>query len=98
MLPRLEKIRAASPPDISRYEFALDQAIDATRDSFELAGEDLRSRTTDVEKRAKKELDEREELMRPEEVAAKRAAEKKEVEQKKKAPTLRRKGEVVKEK
>jgi hypothetical protein len=36
-------------------------------------------------------------LMNPEEVKAKRETEKKEAEQKKKVPTLRRKGEVVKE-
>ena len=36
-------------------------------------------------------------MMKPEEVAAKRQEEKKEIETKRKAPTLRRKGEVVKE-
>jgi hypothetical protein len=97
MLPRLEKIRASEPKDISRYEFALDQAIETTRDSFELAGEDLGRRTTDVEARVKKEREELEETMRPEEVEAKRTQEKKETEQKKKVPTLRRKGEVVKD-
>jgi hypothetical protein len=49
-----------------------------------------------VQVRAKKEVDEREAMMRPEEVAAKRQEEKKEAEAKRKVPTLRRKGEVVK--
>lgn len=96
LLARLEKIRETKPKDISRYEFALDQAIDATRDSAELAASDLGKRTADVETRVKKEVAEREESMRPEDVKAKREVEKKEVESKRKVPTLRRKGEVAK--
>jgi hypothetical protein len=96
MLARLEKVRESQPKDIARYEFALDQAIETTRDSAELAAEDLQKRSTDVQVRAKKEVDEREAMMRPEEVAAKRQEEKKEAEAKRKVPTLRRKGEVVK--
>jgi hypothetical protein len=97
MLTKLEKVRESEPKDISRYQFALDQAIDTTRDSAELAQEDLQKRSTDVQVKAKKELDEREAIMKPEEVAAKRQEEKKAAETKRKAPTLRRKGEVVKE-
>jgi hypothetical protein len=97
MLPTLEKVRDSNPSDIQRYQFALDQAIEATEDSIDLADDDLRTRTIDVQSRAKKEREEREGMMRPEDVKAKREAEKKETEQKKKAPTLRRKGEVVKE-
>lgn len=97
MLAKLEKVREAEPKDISRYEFVLDQAIETTHDSAELAQEDLQKRTTDVQAKAKKEVSEREAMMRPEEVAAKRQEEKKQAETKKKAPTLRRKGEVVKE-
>ena len=97
MAERQEKIRATEPKDIARYEFALDQAIETTKDSAELAAEDLQKRSTDVQVRAKKEIDEREAMMRPEEVAAKRQEEKKEVETKRKVPTLRRKGEVAKE-
>lgn len=96
LLARLEKIREAKPKDVSRYEFALDQAIDATRDSAELAAVDLGKRTADVETRVKKEVSEREEMMNPEDVKAKREVEKKETETKRKAPTLRRKGEVAK--
>jgi hypothetical protein len=96
MLARLETVRESQPKDIARYEFALDQAIETTRDSAELAAEDLQKRSTDVQVRAKKEVDEREAMMRPEEVAAKRQEEKKEAEAKRKVPTLRRKGEVVK--
>jgi hypothetical protein len=97
MLPTLEKVRDSNPPDIQRYHFALDQAIETTEDSIELANDDLRTRTIEVQSRAKKDREQLEEMMRPEDVKAKREAEKKETEQKKKAPTLRRKGEVVKE-
>jgi hypothetical protein len=97
MLAILEKVRDAEPKDIARYEFVLDQAIDTTRDSAELAQEDLQKRSTDVQDRATKEIQEREAMMRPEEVAAKRQEEKKAAETKRKVPTLRRKGEVVKE-
>lgn len=97
MLPALEKISASNPKDIGRYQFVLDQAIETTKDSAELAGIDLKDRTVSVETKVKKDKAELEALMNPEEVKAKREAEKKEVEQKKKVPTLRRKGEVVKE-
>jgi hypothetical protein len=97
MLARLEKLRESNPKDIGRYQFALDQAIDTTRDSFELASADLQQRSTDVQGRVKREVEQREEMMRPEDVKAKRAAEQKETEQKRKVPTLRRKGEAPKE-
>ena len=97
MLAKLEKVRELAPKDMARYEFALDQAIETTRDSAELAMSDLQKRSTDVQVKAKKEIDEREAMMKPEEVAAKRQEEKKEAETKRKAPTLRRKGEVAKE-
>ena len=98
MLAVLEKIHESSPKDIGRYQFVLDQAIETTRDSAELAAADLKGRTINIESKAKKEREELEALMNPEEVKAKRAAEKKEAESAKKAPTLRRKGEVVKPK
>jgi hypothetical protein len=98
MLAALEKVAAGRPADLERYKFALDQAIETTRDSLELAVEDLKDRAADVQAKDAKEQKERESLMRPEEVRSKRAAEKKETEEKKKAPTLRRPGESAKEK
>jgi len=70
----------------------------ATQDSLELAQEDLKTRAAGVISRERKEKQDREAAMRPEEVESRRAAEKKEVEQKKKVPTLRRPGEVQKDK
>ena len=96
MLAALEKIQESNPKDIGRYQFVLDQAIETTRDSSELAAADLKGRTVTIETKAKKDREELETLMNPEEVKAKREAEKKEAQAAKKAPTLRRKGEVVK--
>jgi hypothetical protein len=97
MLAGLEKIKEANPKDIGRYQFVLDNALETTKDSVELAAQDLKSRSTNVEAKAARQKEELEALMNPEEVKAKREAEKKEAATKKKAPTLRRKGEVAKE-
>jgi hypothetical protein len=97
MLPRLEKIRESAPRDIARYEFALDNAIETTRDSGELAERDVNTRSAEIQTKVRKDIDQREASMRPEEVKAKRAEEKKTEETKRKVPTLRRKGEAVKE-
>ncbi len=94
MADALEKLRDSKPTDIARFDFALDQAIDTTRDSAELAGQDLKGRTTEVLAKEKKEREERLANMRPEEVKAKKETEVKEAEVKRKVPTLRRKGEL----
>jgi hypothetical protein len=96
MSAQLEKIRDSQPKDLARYQFVLDQAIDTTKDSQEMAGQDLKERSHEVAVREKQEKKERESMMDERQLEAKRAEEKKEVEQKKKVPTLRRKGEVVK--
>lgn len=97
MLAQLEKIRDSEPKDLERYKFALDQAIETTKDSQEMAMQDLKDRAHEVAAREKESKKERESLMDERTLEAKKAEEKKEVEQKKKVPTLRRKGEVVKD-
>jgi hypothetical protein len=94
MLEQLKKIRDAKPKDIARYEFALDQAIETTQDSLELGEQDLKERAHEVIAREAQEKKEREAIMRPEDLKARQEFEKKETEQKRKAPTLRRKGEL----
>jgi peptidoglycan hydrolase CwlO-like protein len=96
LLAALEKIEQSKPKDLARYEFALQQAIETTRDSLEMSQEDLKSRARSVLEREARERRERESLMQPKELEEKRAQEKKEAEQKKKVPTLRRKGETPK--
>lgn len=94
MLAQLEKVRDAQPKDIARYRFVLEQAIETTRDSQEMAMQDLTGRAQEVVAKEQQIKQQREELMDVRTLEAKRAEEKKEVEQTRKAPTLRRKGEV----
>ncbi len=93
----LRKIEESKPKDMARYEFVLRQAIETADDSLEMARQDLGERTAAVEEREAREKKAREALMGTREIEVRRAEEKKaaETERKRKAPTLRRKGEVA---
>jgi len=93
----LAKIEASEPKDLALYRFSLEQAIMATDDNLELAREDLKKRESALAEREAREKKEREAAMSPQEIENRREAEKKEAEQKKKVPTLRRPGEVQKD-
>lgn len=93
MLKSLKKVQEADPKDISRYEFALGQAVSTTEDSMDLSAEDLGKRSTEVAAKDAKEQKEREESMPDGERAEKKQTDKKADETKRKAPTLLRPGE-----
>jgi hypothetical protein len=93
MVTRLQKIRDAKPKDLTRYEFALSDAIDTTQDSLELNQADLPARAASVAAKEAKEKQERLATMTPAEIKAEKAEDKKATPPKKKAPTLLRPGE-----
>lgn len=97
MLELLKKVEETDSKDVKRYQFALQQAIETTEDSLELSEQDLKERAAEVVAKQDREKKELEGMMQPKDVEEKRATEKKaaETQSKKKAPTLRRKGEVV---
>ena len=97
MLAELQKFSASEPKDISRYEFVLKNAIEVTLDSLEISQQDLKDRGRTVAEREVAIKKEREALLSTEDKKEKAEAEKKsgETERKgRKAPTLRKKGEV----
>ena len=92
-LTKLNKIEPSSPDDLSRYQFVLQTAIDATSDSLDLSEGSVAKRAADVHAEDAKEEQKRESMMKPSEVAAKKKAEAAAEEKKKKQPTLYRPGE-----
>lgn len=92
-LAKLNKVEPANPSDISRYNFVLQQAIDATNDSLDLSQENIGNRASEIASHDAKEEKKRESMMRPSEVAEKKKVEAAEQEKKKKQPTLYRPGE-----
>jgi hypothetical protein len=93
MLGVLGKIEASQPPDLARFSFQLKQAMDTTRDSIELSQLDMASRALAIDAKNAEEKKERDSMLAPKDQEAKQAADKKAAEQKRKVPTLRRKGE-----
>lgn len=103
LLAKLEKFAQQEAPDTSRFKFALEQAIEATRDSSEMSEQDLKTRTREVEAREVEIRKEREAMTLPEQKAEAEAnqkkieAEKQGVPVGKKKPSLYKPGEKPKD-
>lgn len=97
LMAELRKLSDKPGKDFPRYEFAMQQAIETTQDSSELSAEDLKQRSGQVVEREKRAKSEREAMSSTKDVQQKKAEEKKTEETKRKVPTLRRKGEEVKQ-
>jgi hypothetical protein len=94
LLVKLQAFQSQKTRDFSRYEDVLANAIENTEVSMDLAQQDLKERTTEVQAKDAKDKKKAEEMMTPAELAEKKAEEKKAAAApKKKAPTLKRKGE-----
>jgi hypothetical protein len=95
MLEQLQKIQDSAPKDITRYDFSLTQAIDATSDNQDNAHLSSQDRAAEIAEQAKKEKAEQRANMTPEQKAQAQAADDKKAEEKKKAPSLLRPGEAL---
>jgi len=95
-LPAFQKLQDSHPNDLSRYDFALKQAIETTQDSLEASQEDVGKRTREVEARDQREKKELEQLESSADHQQQKEAEQKtgeDQQKKRKAPTLKRPGE-----
>jgi hypothetical protein len=98
MLLGLQKIQDSQPKNMSRYDFVLRQSIDGTNDGLDLARQDPAARAAAIAAKQAREKKELESEMTPAERDAKKAEQAKVEKEKKKAPTLLRPGETVKDK
>jgi hypothetical protein len=97
MLARLQKIQDNPAKDAARYDFILKESIDGTADSLDLAQQDTGTRAAALAAKQQREKKELEEMLSPEEKEAKKAEQAKAEKEKKKAPSLLRPGESVKQ-
>ncbi|HZU28620.1 MAG TPA: hypothetical protein VFA04_24055 [Bryobacteraceae bacterium] len=91
---KLAKLQENPPADYARYEFAMQQAVEATGDSEDLSAEDLGKRAADVKAADARDKKERESVMTAKEVGERHDNEKKAAPNGgRKAPTLMKPGE-----
>ncbi|MBV8070407.1 MAG: hypothetical protein JO270_10915 [Acidobacteriaceae bacterium] len=89
----LQKIEDSEPHDLDRYKFVLEDAINTTSDSRDLAMEDAKRRTGELQTQDAKEKQERDALMPSKEVADRKKDANQQEQPKKKVPSLYRPGE-----
>jgi hypothetical protein len=92
-LEQLKKIEDSSPRDLDRYKFALDDAIDTTSDSKDLALSDSTKRSAELAASDAREKKGRESVMTTKEISERKKAAEQQDEQKKKVPSLLKPGE-----
>lgn len=92
-LGELQKIEDSQPNDLPLYKFVLDDAIETTSDSRDLALENSGKRAQELEAAEQKQAQERQSVMSAKEVSERKKAASAEQEQKKKIPSLYRPGE-----
>jgi uncharacterized protein YdiU (UPF0061 family) len=95
LVTELQKLTEKKAKDFSRYEFAMQQAIETTSDSADLSNEDMNQRAGQVAEREHHEKAERDAMTSKKEVQEQKAADKKTEGPKRKVPTLRRPGEKI---
>lgn len=96
-LDQLNKIEDSNPKDFGRYKFVLEDAIETTSDSRDLALADSSKRSVALASVDAEEKNNRESMMSTKERADRKKAAAQEEEQKKKAPSLYRPGEKPKD-
>lgn len=92
-LEQLKKIEDSNPRDLDRYKFALDDAIDTTSDSRDLALSDSTKRSAELAASDAREKKGRESVMTTKELSERKKAAEQQDEQKKKVPSLLKPGE-----
>jgi hypothetical protein len=98
-LPVLQRVQKNQPKDYSRYDFALQQAVETTQDSLVASQEDIGKRSGDVEAREAREKKEQKDLSSAADSDSKADTDKQgdsstsQQQPKRKAPTLKRPGE-----
>lgn len=95
MVEQLKAIQDSAPKDMARFDFSLQQAIDATADNQDNAHLSSGDRAAEIAEEQKKEKAAQRANMTPEEKAAADQADQKKAEEKKKAPSLLKPGEAL---
>jgi hypothetical protein len=95
LLTKLEKVGEIQSADKERFQFSLEQAIDATRDSAELSDVDVKERAREVDEKERQIEKQREAMSAPDRKSEKTDDQKKADASPKKKPSLLKPGETL---